>query len=152
MGRGKVKLQRIDDRGRRMACFSKRQNNLLKKARELACLCDVEVAVVVFSPEEKLYSCSSHSSPMHTFERYKRFVDGESNAGNNHCVQNGMHKDCVDRENDDGYRQENRHHNHRFLERSMTELRNLEEELVGELLKIKSIKNELLKDAIPDLN
>ncbi|XP_078434420.1 agamous-like MADS-box protein FUL-L isoform X2 [Wolffia australiana] len=147
MGRGKVKLRRIDDRGKRMACFSKRQKNLEKKARELACLCDVEVAVVVFSPEEKLYSCSSHSSPMRTFERYKRFVDGERNARNNHCAQNGMHEDCVGSENNHGWREENR-----FLERSMTELRNLEEELVGELLKIKSIKNELLKEVIPDLN
>nr|WQI83085.1 MADS-box transcription factor [Spirodela polyrhiza] len=61
MVRGKVKLQRIDDGARRMVSFSKRRSGLLKKARELAVLCDAEVAVVVFSPKGKLSHFSSQS-------------------------------------------------------------------------------------------
>nr|WQI83086.1 MADS-box transcription factor [Spirodela polyrhiza] len=61
MVRGKVKLQRIDDAARRMVSFSKRRSGLLKKARELAVLCDAEVAVVVFSPKGKLSLFTSQS-------------------------------------------------------------------------------------------
>ncbi|CAA7396272.1 unnamed protein product [Spirodela intermedia] len=61
MVRGKVTLQRIDDGARRMVSFSKRRSGLLKKARELAVLCDAEVGVVVFSPKGKLSHFSSQS-------------------------------------------------------------------------------------------
>jgi hypothetical protein len=49
MGRGKVELKRIDNRVSRQVTFSKRRQGLLKKAHELAVLCDVDVGVVVFS-------------------------------------------------------------------------------------------------------
>ncbi|CAA6675338.1 unnamed protein product [Spirodela intermedia] len=44
-----------------MVSFSKRRSGLLKKARELAVLCDAEVGVVVFSPKGKLSHFSSQS-------------------------------------------------------------------------------------------
>lgn len=55
MGRKKVELKRIEDKSSRQVTFSKRRNGLIKKARELSVLCDVDVAVLVFSSRGKLY-------------------------------------------------------------------------------------------------
>ncbi|CAL5041495.1 unnamed protein product [Urochloa decumbens] len=54
MGRGKVELKRIENRVSRQVTFSKRRKGLLKKAHELAVLCDVDVGVVVFSERGKM--------------------------------------------------------------------------------------------------
>jgi hypothetical protein len=48
--RGRVVLRRIDDRRRRGICFRKRRAGLVKKAEELAVLCDADVALLVVSP------------------------------------------------------------------------------------------------------
>ena len=47
MGRGKVVLQRIENKISRQVTFAKRRNGLLKKAYELSVLCDTEVLRVV---------------------------------------------------------------------------------------------------------
>jgi hypothetical protein len=49
MARGKIVIRRIENMGKRQATFCKRRSGLLKKAQELAILCDVQVAVIVFS-------------------------------------------------------------------------------------------------------
>ncbi|RZS04749.1 hypothetical protein BHM03_00035125 [Ensete ventricosum] len=59
MGRGKIAIRRIDDTTSRQVTFSKRRNGLLKKAKELAILCDAEVGVVVFSSTDRLYEFAS---------------------------------------------------------------------------------------------
>lgn len=59
MGRGKIVIRRIDNSTSRQVTFSKRRNGLLKKAKELAILCDAEVGVVIFSSTGKLYEYSS---------------------------------------------------------------------------------------------
>nr|CAA71739.1 DEFH125 protein [Antirrhinum majus] len=61
MGRGKIVIQRIDKSTSRQVTFSKRRSGLLKKAKELAILCDAEVGVVIFSSTGKLYEFSSTS-------------------------------------------------------------------------------------------
>ncbi|OAY65796.1 MADS-box transcription factor 27, partial [Ananas comosus] len=45
MGRGKIAIRRIDDAASRQVTFSKRRNGLLKKAKELAILCDAESVI-----------------------------------------------------------------------------------------------------------
>ncbi|KAG6700385.1 hypothetical protein I3842_08G110100 [Carya illinoinensis] len=50
--RGKVQMKRIEDKTSRQVTFSKRKGGLMKKARELAVLCDVEVALMIFSDPE----------------------------------------------------------------------------------------------------
>ncbi|KAJ8632660.1 hypothetical protein MRB53_025996 [Persea americana] len=55
MVRGKTQLRRIENAASRQVTFSKRRNGLLKKAFELSVLCDVEVALMVFSPTGRLY-------------------------------------------------------------------------------------------------
>ncbi|KAF7817058.1 MADS-box transcription factor [Senna tora] len=59
MGRGKIVIRRIDNSTSRQVTFSKRRNGLLKKAKELAILCDAEVGVMIFSSTGKLYDFSS---------------------------------------------------------------------------------------------
>ncbi|KAH7524802.1 hypothetical protein FEM48_Zijuj06G0157800 [Ziziphus jujuba var. spinosa] len=59
MGRGKIVIRRIDNSTSRQVTFSKRRNGLLKKAKELAILCDAEVGVIIFSSTGKLYDFSS---------------------------------------------------------------------------------------------
>ncbi|PIA51928.1 hypothetical protein AQUCO_01000060v1 [Aquilegia coerulea] len=59
MGRGKIVIQRIDNTTSRQVTFSKRRNGLLKKAKELAILCDAEVGLVIFSSTGKLYDFAS---------------------------------------------------------------------------------------------
>lgn len=56
-------MKRIEDKSSRQVTFSKRRSGLIKKAKELSILCDVEVALVVFSSRGRLYEfCSAGSS------------------------------------------------------------------------------------------
>ncbi|KAL6125220.1 hypothetical protein ACLB2K_073279 [Fragaria x ananassa] len=59
MGRGKIEIKKIENINSRQVTFSKRRGGLLKKAQELAILCDAEVAVIVFSNTGKLFEFSS---------------------------------------------------------------------------------------------
>lgn len=59
MGRGRVVLERIENKINRQVTFSKRRNGLLKKAYELSVLCDAEVALIIFSSRGKLFQYST---------------------------------------------------------------------------------------------
>ncbi|MBA0769283.1 hypothetical protein Gotri_018030 [Gossypium trilobum] len=59
MVRGKTQMKRIENPTSRQVTFSKRRNGLLKKAFELSVLCDVEVALIIFSPRGKPYEFAS---------------------------------------------------------------------------------------------
>ncbi|XP_020584681.1 MADS-box transcription factor 23-like isoform X3 [Phalaenopsis equestris] len=71
MGRGKIVMSRIDNTTTRQVTFSKRRNGLLKKARELAILCDAEVGLIVFSSTDRLYDFAS-TSMKSVIERYSK--------------------------------------------------------------------------------
>ncbi|XP_056843568.1 agamous-like MADS-box protein AGL17 isoform X2 [Raphanus sativus] len=71
MGRGKIVIQRIDDSTSRQVTFSKRRKGLIKKAKELAILCDAEVGLIIFSNTDKLYDFAS-SSLKSTIERFNK--------------------------------------------------------------------------------
>ncbi|XP_059283050.1 MADS-box transcription factor 23-like isoform X2 [Lycium ferocissimum] len=74
MGRGKIVIRRIDNSSSRQVTFSKRRNGLLKKAKELAILCDAQVGLVIFSSTEKLYEFSNTSMKL-IIERYNKTKD-----------------------------------------------------------------------------
>ncbi|MBA0566027.1 hypothetical protein Golob_010878, partial [Gossypium lobatum] len=59
LSKGKIVIRRIDNSTSRQVTFSKRRNGLLKKAKELAILCDAEVGVMIFSSTGKLYDFAS---------------------------------------------------------------------------------------------
>ncbi|KAF8092146.1 hypothetical protein N665_0423s0031 [Sinapis alba] len=71
MGRGKIVIQRIDDSTSRQVTFSKRRKGLIKKAKELAILCDAEVGLIIFSSTAKLYDFAS-SSMKSVIDRYNK--------------------------------------------------------------------------------
>ncbi|MED6151744.1 hypothetical protein PIB30_085374, partial [Stylosanthes scabra] len=50
MGRVKLEIKRIDNTTNRHVTFSKRRNGLIKKAYELSILCDIDIALIMFSP------------------------------------------------------------------------------------------------------
>ncbi|XP_058005568.1 MADS-box protein FLOWERING LOCUS C isoform X1 [Hevea brasiliensis] len=78
MGRKKVELKRIEDKSSRLVTFSKRRNGLIKKARELSVLCDVEIGVIIFSSSGKLYEFCSNGSLDKILEEYERHLEGET--------------------------------------------------------------------------
>lgn len=77
MGRGKIEIKRIENANSRQVTFSKRRSGLLKKAKELAILCDAEVAVIIFSNTGKLFEFAS-SGMKKTLSRYNKCSQGSS--------------------------------------------------------------------------
>ncbi|KAH7526811.1 hypothetical protein JRO89_XSUnG0052300 [Xanthoceras sorbifolium] len=67
MTRKKIEIKKIDNVTARQVTFSKRRRGLFKKAQELSTLCDVEVALMVFSATGKLFEYSSSRSLAHMF-------------------------------------------------------------------------------------
>ncbi|KVH94971.1 Transcription factor, K-box [Cynara cardunculus var. scolymus] len=59
MGRGRIEIKKIENVSSRQVTFSKRRAGLMKKAKELAILCDAEVGVIIFSSTGKLYGFAS---------------------------------------------------------------------------------------------
>ncbi|XP_060173270.1 agamous-like MADS-box protein AGL27 isoform X3 [Lycium barbarum] len=77
MGRRKVEIKRIQEKSCRQVAFCKRRKGLLKKAKALSTLCDVAVAVVIFSNSGKLYEFSNTNSLTGILQRYESHVEAE---------------------------------------------------------------------------
>ncbi|GMH24657.1 hypothetical protein Nepgr_026500 [Nepenthes gracilis] len=71
MGRGKIVIERIHNSTSRQVTFSKRRKGLLKKAKELAILCDAEVGVIIFSSTGRLHEFSN-TSMKSVIDRYNK--------------------------------------------------------------------------------
>uniref|UniRef100_A0A0E0JW39 MADS-box domain-containing protein n=1 Tax=Oryza punctata TaxID=4537 RepID=A0A0E0JW39_ORYPU len=72
MGRGKIEIKRIENATNRQVTFSKRRGGLLKKANELAVLCDARVGVVIFSSTGKMFEyCSPTCSLRELIEHFQ---------------------------------------------------------------------------------
>lgn len=54
-------VKRIEDKTSRQVTFSKRRSGLMKKASELSVMCDVDVALFIFSSKGKMFEYSSGS-------------------------------------------------------------------------------------------
>ncbi|CAI9281427.1 unnamed protein product [Lactuca saligna] len=61
MVRQKTQIKRIENLAARQVTFSKRRCGLFKKAQELCTLCDVDIALMVFSATGKLFHYSPSS-------------------------------------------------------------------------------------------
>ncbi|PIM97430.1 hypothetical protein CDL12_30100 [Handroanthus impetiginosus] len=76
MGRRKLEIKRIEDKSARQVTFTKRRNGLLKKAKELSVLCDVDVAAIIFSSRGKLYHfCSTDRVKSHLSLSFKEIEE-----------------------------------------------------------------------------
>lgn len=87
MGRGKIEIKKIENVNSRQVTFSKRRAGLLKKAHELAVLCDAEVAVIVFSNTGKLFEFSS-SSMNQVLTRYNKCIESSETSAIEHEAEN----------------------------------------------------------------
>ncbi|CAG7866319.1 unnamed protein product [Brassica rapa] len=83
MGRKKIELKKIECPKEKSSKYSKRKKGLLKKAEEMAVLCDSDIILLVFSPTSKPNLFYPHSRPlgrilerlsnMSEYEREERF-------------------------------------------------------------------------------
>ncbi|XP_004229068.1 agamous-like MADS-box protein AGL62 [Solanum lycopersicum] len=60
-GRKKIEIAKIENQTNLQVTFSKRRAGLFKKASELSNLCGANVAIVAFSPSNKVYACGHPS-------------------------------------------------------------------------------------------
>ncbi|XP_062101390.1 agamous-like MADS-box protein AGL62 [Humulus lupulus] len=60
-GRQKIEIKKLEKKSNKQVTFSKRRSGLFKKAGEISVLCGCDVAVIVFSPNGKLF-CFGHPS------------------------------------------------------------------------------------------
>ncbi|TYG69427.1 hypothetical protein E1A91_D05G223100v1 [Gossypium mustelinum] len=77
MGRVKLQIKRIENTTNRQVTFSKRRNGLIKKAYELSVLCDVDVALIMFSPSGRLSLFSGNKSIEEILGRYVNLPEHE---------------------------------------------------------------------------
>ncbi|XP_071721267.1 uncharacterized protein [Rutidosis leptorrhynchoides] len=80
-------IMRIDDKKTRNERFGKRSKGLLKKARELAIMCDAEVGLVMISDNGKL---KEYASSDRVFERYNNNNNSISGTASTSNVDNNQ--------------------------------------------------------------
>lgn len=98
MGRGKIAIERIGNSTSRQVTFSKRRKGLIKKAKELAILCDAEVGLIIFSSTGKLYEFASTRSGIILYIIWMFFFFSSSNyfpSKNIHICLSLLFKDHV---------------------------------------------------------
>ncbi|KAF7093698.1 hypothetical protein CFC21_096093 [Triticum aestivum] len=154
MGRGKIAIERIDNTTNRQVTFSKRRGGLMKKARELAILCDADLALIIFSSTGRLYDFASSSGMQAILERYQK-------AKEEHCgVLNPTSEAKLWQREVTTLRQQvqNLHHNNRQLlgeELSGTTIRDLQflvNQVEMSLHSIRKTKEQVMAAEIHELN
>nr|AUF83059.1 Myocyte-specific enhancer factor 2C-like protein [Mimachlamys nobilis] len=100
MGRKKISIQRINDERNRQVTFTKRKFGLMKKAYELSVLCDCEIALIIFTSNNKLYQYAS-SDMDKVLLKYTEYNDTVVSQTNKDIVDMLSKKDTKG-EGDDG--------------------------------------------------
>ncbi|XP_011071241.1 agamous-like MADS-box protein AGL27 isoform X4 [Sesamum indicum] len=154
MGRRKLEMKRIEDNSARQVTFSKRRKGLLKKAKELSVLCDLDVALLIISRHGKLHHFSSNNSLTEILERYHSHIEAESSPSTAVCeslvecskhsrsVSCGELLQIVERDLEEPL----------VDQLSVTDLLHLENELQAALTQTRTTKTHLLLDSISSLH
>ncbi|KAJ0789632.1 putative transcription factor MADS-type1 family [Helianthus annuus] len=72
-----LRIKKIENTTNRQVTFSKRRNGLIKKAYELSVLCDVDVALIMFSPSGRASIFSGSRSIEEIISRYINLPEHE---------------------------------------------------------------------------
>ena len=59
MGRKKIRIESIENERQKMVTFSRRRAGLIKKAHELAVLCDCKIALLIFDRSDNCHLVGS---------------------------------------------------------------------------------------------
>lgn len=148
MGRGKIEIKKIENTNSRQVTFSKRRAGLLKKAQELAILCDAEVAVIVFSNTGKLFEFSS-AGMKRTLTRYNKcFESSETDLKESRAEEDLMEVDVLKDELEKLQKKQVRLLGNDLSSLSLKELQKLENELTEGLFSVKEKKDKLLMEQL----
>ncbi|PNS20440.1 Transcription factor RLM1 [Sphaceloma murrayae] len=101
MGRRKIEIRPIKDDRNRSVTFLKRKGGLFKKAFELGVLCQVDVAVIIFGHNKKLYEYSS-GDINDTIGRFQYYAGAHEHKGPEDFMGKGGGDDDDDEEADMG--------------------------------------------------
>ncbi|RID56338.1 hypothetical protein BRARA_G03542 [Brassica rapa] len=77
MGRAKLEIKPIQKSTNRQITYSKRKKGLMKKAYELSTLCDIDLALLMFSPSDRLCLFSSQTRIEDVLAKYINLPDQE---------------------------------------------------------------------------
>ena len=104
MGRRKIEIVRIENERHRQVTFTKRKGGLIKKATELAILCDAEVAVVIFGANQKLtmYSSGNVDEIMTKYSQHKADPHNEIITTEDYFRDRARKGGAVDSDDDGG--------------------------------------------------
>ncbi|CAH9078367.1 unnamed protein product [Cuscuta europaea] len=153
MVREKINIKRIDSTTARQVTFSKRRRGLLKKAEELAVLCDAGLALIIFSATGKLFQFAS-SDMNDVLEKYKSHssnLEESSQPPLEVEVEEGFHG-ALTKEVSDMMAYELRNLKEEDLEGlSFEELYELEKKLEDELSRVTEIKGKRTMAEIANL-
>ncbi|KAL7605367.1 hypothetical protein Lser_V15G14990 [Lactuca serriola] len=147
MGRRKLEMKRIEDKHSRQVTFSKRRLGLNNKARQLSVLCDVDVAVVVFSSCGNLYEyCSGSTESVDAMvSRYHKSCPQPEERPTQDTGISTRFKTCnellqsVKRVDEEG------------KDVSMSDMTELEKELNAALMHTRSRKTQLMMERVSSL-
>ncbi|GMI76842.1 AGAMOUS-like 31, MADS AFFECTING FLOWERING 2 [Hibiscus trionum] len=147
MGRVKVEVKRIQEKKRRQVTFSKRKNGLMKKAGDLAVLCDVDVALIIISSTGLPYQFSTAQSLRQILDRYLLHVEEEAAIcnivnGAKDIGEGGSLLEMVERQLEDQHIE--------LL--NITQLIELEKQLYSLLRETRNRKTQVLKETVAAKN